>query len=75
MTEAFKSYKRSSPEDAARCLDQAIQHYAVKGNLRRAATHKQNLAELYEITIGDPARAAKTYDEAGNWFLNDNAES
>lgn len=75
LTEAFKAYKKTDPEDAARCLDGAISHYAIKGNLRRAATHKQNLAELYEVDIGDNVRAIKTYEEAGDWFSSDNAEA
>ena len=75
MQEAFKSYKRTSPEDAARCLDVAIQHYALGGNLRRAATLKQSLAELFEVDIGDQRRAIEAYEVAGDWYISDNAEA
>lgn len=65
MTEA---YRKDDPEAAARCLDKAIAHYCSKGNFRRAATHKQNLAELYEIELGDNARAGAAYEEAAGWY-------
>lgn len=46
-----------------------------KGNFRRAATHKQNLAEIYELEIGDQKKAIESYELAANWFENDNAEA
>lgn len=61
--------------DAARCLDVAINHYTSKGNFRRAATHKQNLAEVYEKEIGDMAKAMESYEVAAGWFESDNAEA
>jgi len=75
LVEAFKVYKKTDPLDAARCLDVAINHYTSKGNFRRAATHKQNLAEIYELEIGDPKKAIESYELAANWFENDNAEA
>ncbi|KAI7150476.1 hypothetical protein KC360_g230 [Hortaea werneckii] len=50
-------------------------HYTLKGNFRRAATHKQNLAELYEVEMGDGKRAAEAYETAAGWYENDNAEA
>ena len=38
----------------------AIQHYTLRGNFRRAATHQQNLAELLELEIGDMKKAIAT---------------
>ena len=75
LTEAYKSYRKDDPEDAARVLEQAINHYTMKGNFRRAATHKQNLAELYENDLGDLKRAMEAYEMAASWFENDNAEA
>lgn len=75
MTEAFKVYKKTDPLDAARCLDVAIYHYTIKGNFRRAATHKQNLAELYEVELGDNKKAIESYELAAGWFEADNAEA
>ncbi|KAH7398818.1 alpha-soluble NSF attachment protein [Phaeosphaeria sp. MPI-PUGE-AT-0046c] len=74
LTEAFKAYKKDDPESASRCLDKAIAHYCSKGSFRRAATHKQNLAELYEVELGDNTRAAAAYEEAAGWYESDNAE-
>ena len=75
LVEAFKSYRKSDPEDAARVLQQAISHYTNKGNFRRAATHQQNLGEVYEVEIGDRKRAAEAYEVAASWFESDNAEA
>jgi len=63
-----EAYRKDDPEAAARCLDKAIAHYCAKGNFRRAATHKQNLAEVYEVELGDNARAGAAYEEAAGWY-------
>lgn len=63
-----EAYKKDNPEAASRCLDKAIAHYCSKGSFRRAATHKQNLAELYEVELGDNTRAAAAYEEAAGWY-------
>ncbi|RMZ90313.1 hypothetical protein DV736_g2460, partial [Chaetothyriales sp. CBS 134916] len=75
LSEAFKVYRKDSPQDAARVLTSAIAHYTAKGNFRRAATHQQNLAEVYEVEIGDQKRALEAYDTAAQWFESDNAEA
>ena len=75
LTEAYKVYRKDSPNDAARVLTQAIQHYTSTGNFRRAATHQQNLAEIYEVEIGDQKKALAAYDTAAGWFESDNAEA
>ncbi|KIX97470.1 uncharacterized protein Z520_06922 [Fonsecaea multimorphosa CBS 102226] len=75
LTEAFKVYRKESPQDAARVLATAIQHYTAKGNFRRAATHQQNLAEVYEMEIGDQKKALEAYETAAQWYESDNAEA
>ena len=72
LQEAFKVYKEDYPEDAARCLIQSIDHYVYKGNYRRAATQKQNLAELYEQNK-DTVNARSAYSETAQWYEDDNA--
>lgn len=74
LVEAFKVYRKSDPQDAARVLDIAINHYTSKGNFRRAATHKQNQAEVFE-EMGDQKRAMDAYELAASWFESDNAEA
>jgi alpha-soluble NSF attachment protein len=76
LTEAYKVYKSAKAyPDAARVLQQAIKHYTTTGNFRRAATHQQNLAELYEQFYEPPDNAAAlaAYETAANWFESDNA--
>ncbi|KAI4126535.1 MAG: hypothetical protein LQ338_003691 [Usnochroma carphineum] len=75
LTEAYKCYRKTDPEEAARVLSQAITHYTSKGNFRRAATNQQNLAEIYEIELGDNKRAMEAYEVAAGWFEGDNAEA
>lgn len=75
LTEAFKVYRKDSPSDAARVLQTAISHYTSKGNFRRAATHQQNLAEVYELELGDQKKALEAYETAAQWFESDNAEA
>lgn len=75
LSEAFKVYRKDSPQDAARVLQQAIQHYTSSGNFRRAATHQQNLAEIYEVELQDQKSALQAYDLAAQWFESDNAEA
>lgn len=76
LIEAYKTYKRGDlPLEGARCLSEAIKHYTLKGNFRRAATYQQNLAELYEVDVGDNKKAIEAYELAGEWFMGDNAEA
>jgi len=75
LTEAFKVYRKGDPLDAVRCLDVAVNHYTSKGSFRRAATHKQNMGEVYENEIGDPKKAIECYELAASWFESDNAEA
>lgn len=56
-------------------LSSAIQHYVLKGNLRRAATQQQHLAEVYEVELGDTKKALEAYEKAAEWFDGDNAEA
>ncbi|KAL2825134.1 soluble NSF attachment protein [Aspergillus cavernicola] len=75
FNEAFKVYRKSDPEDAVRVLAYAIQHYVLKGNLRRAATQQQYLAEVYEVELGDTKKALEAYEKTAEWFDADNAEA
>jgi alpha-soluble NSF attachment protein len=58
-----------------RVLASAIQHYVLKGNLRRAATQQQYLAEVYEVELGDTKKALEAYEKTAEWFESDNAEA
>jgi alpha-soluble NSF attachment protein len=73
MVDAFKVYRKDDPEAAVRCLNVAVDRYCAKGNFRRAATHKENLGELFETQLGDNKRALECYEAAATWYEGDNA--
>ena len=73
MVDAFKAYRKDSPEDAARCLDVAIAHYCSRGNFRRAASHKESLGEIFETEMSDMKRALECYESAATWYEGDGA--
>src|SRR5271169_1054976 len=77
LVEAYKSYRRTDPQDAARVLKQAISLFTAKGNFRRAAGYQFNLAELYEAESElFPAKdALDAYDAAAEWYASDQADA
>ena len=72
---ASKAYRRCSPSDAARVLQQLIAFRKSEGEFRRATKPQQELAELYENELQDPPKAIEAWETAGRWFANDRAES
>jgi len=73
MVDAFKVYRKEAPQDAARCLEFAIDRYCSKGNFRRAASHKESLGEVYEQELNDPKSALACFETAAGWYETDNA--
>lgn len=73
LVDAFKAYRKDDPQAAARCLNVAVDRYCAKGNFRRAASHKENLGELYEVDLGDAKSALECYELAASWYEGDNA--
>lgn len=71
--DAFKAYRKDAPNDAVRCLKVAIDRYCAKGNFRRAASHSENMAEVYETQLGDTKKAVECYESAATWYEGDNA--
>ncbi|CAN8103286.1 unnamed protein product [Discula destructiva] len=71
--DAFKVYRNESPEDAVRCLEFSINQYCTKGNFRRAASHKENLGDLFENQLNDLKRACEAYEVAAGWYDGDGA--
>ncbi|KAG9246468.1 soluble NSF attachment protein [Calycina marina] len=72
-TNAFNVYRTIQPLDAVRVMDIAITTWTTKGNFRRAATHKEKVAELYELEINDLKKAIDNYKLAAQWYENDGA--
>ncbi|CCJ29730.1 unnamed protein product [Pneumocystis jirovecii] len=75
LVEAYKVYRKTNPEDAARVIETAIQMFTYRGNFRRAAGYKMDVAALYETELMDMQKALESYDEAGEWYSNDQAEA
>jgi len=77
LVEAYKSYRRTDPADAARVLKQAISLFTAKGNFRRAAGYQFSLAELFEqdSELFRPEEALEAYDAAGEWYASDQADA
>lgn len=75
LVEAYKCYKKDSPSDGARCLDKAIDFFALRGQFRRGANFKYELGEVYENQLRDFKNAISSFQEAGEWYLNDSAEA
>lgn len=75
MVDAFKVYRKDYPDQAVKCIDEAINRYTTKGNFRRAASHKENAAELIEVEMGDRKRAMAYYHDAARWYEEDGAKA
>ncbi|KAG6025475.1 hypothetical protein E4U41_001513, partial [Claviceps citrina] len=73
LVDAFKAYRKDAPADAVRCLKVAVDRYCVKGNFRRAASHNETMAEVYETQLGDAKAAVECYETAATWYEGDNA--
>jgi alpha-soluble NSF attachment protein len=73
--DAFKAYRKTDPQAAARCLKVAIDRYCAKGNFRRAASQKEQLGEHYEQELGDSKSALEAYETAAGWYESDNANA
>ena len=71
LEDAFKSYQKPCPEDAVRCLSQAIEHYLDKGKFYDAAKRMESLANYYKNDLGDQAKARSAYADAAQWYDNE----
>lgn len=75
MVDAFKAYRKEDPQAAVRCLNFAIDRYCAKGNFRRAATQKEQLADVFETELQDTKSALEAYETAAGWYEGDNANA
>lgn len=75
LVDAFKAYKQEDPASGAKSLEKAIEFFTVRGQFRRAANFKLDLAQLYEEELADYPNALKSYEDAGDWFESDSAQA
>lgn len=73
--EASKCYKKDDPAKCVQVLELAIDRFTKRGNFRRGATYRQQVAELYEQDLLDAPKAMEAYESAADWLAGDNAES
>lgn len=73
--EAFKSYRREKPSEAARVLQIAIELFTRRGNFRRAANYKMDLGDIFEQELQDTKAALGAYEDAGEWYSSDQADA
>ncbi|CDO94355.1 unnamed protein product [Kluyveromyces dobzhanskii CBS 2104] len=72
--EAYKCFKTgSSPSQAAESLSKSIDIFTRRGQFRRGANFKFELAELQEQQLQDFPSAIDNYEIAGDWYLQDQA--
>lgn len=58
-----------------RVLEKAISQFTLRGQFRRAANHQMELGELFEKELDDPTRAIDSFNTAGDWYFQDQAEA
>ncbi|KAF5104037.1 hypothetical protein DV451_001028 [Geotrichum candidum] len=75
LVEAYKAYKQTDPEDAARVLSQAVHLFTLRGAFRRAAGYQMDLGSIYENDLGNVELAVEAYEKAGDWYFEDQAEA
>ncbi|CEP63858.1 alpha-soluble NSF attachment protein SEC17 LALA0_S09e04082g [Lachancea lanzarotensis] len=74
FVEAFKAFKAGSlPEKACEALNKAIDIFTRRGQFRRGANFKAELAELLENELHDYAKAVEAYEAAADWYAQDQA--
>ncbi|KAJ1814978.1 vesicular-fusion protein S17 [Coemansia sp. RSA 2598] len=72
---ASKSYKKNYPEQAVDALTQAVALLAERGRFRMAASHKMEIARIYEEDLSDVEKAMAAYDKAAEWYSDEDSPS
>lgn len=72
--EAYKCFKTgTAPAKACEALSKSIDIFTRRGQFRRGANFKFELAELQEQQLQDFPNAIANYETAGDWYLQDQA--
>ncbi|KAH8919659.1 TPR-like protein [Atractiella rhizophila] len=72
---AAKSYKKCNPDLAVSNLERAIQILIEKGRFRQAADRKKEIGELYQEGEVDLVKALDAYEQAGDWYAQEDAHA
>ncbi|CCG83382.1 Putative uncharacterized protein [Taphrina deformans PYCC 5710] len=73
--EASKCYRKEDPSKCVQVLELAVDRFTKRGNFRRGANYRQQVAEIYELDLMDAPKAMEAYESAAEWLASDNAES
>ena len=73
--EASKCYRKEDSSKCIQMLEHAIDRFTKRGNFRRGANYRQQVAEIYEQDLMDAPKAMEAYETAADWLASDNAES
>ncbi|AET41032.1 alpha-soluble NSF attachment protein SEC17 Ecym_7184 [Eremothecium cymbalariae DBVPG len=73
FVEAYKCYKSSNPQKACEALEKAIGIFTRRGQFRRGAYFKFELADIQEFVLQDYPKAIENFEIAGDWYLQDQA--
>jgi alpha-soluble NSF attachment protein len=46
-----------------------------RGRFRQAADREKNIAELYKNEANDPRKALESFEQAGDWYLQEGASA
>lgn len=46
-----------------------------RGRFRQAADREKNIAELYKNEANDPKKALESFEQAGEWYLQEGASA
>lgn len=73
FSDAATCWRKTSPKEAAQCLERLISLVADEGRFSMAAKHEKDLAELYEKDILDIDSAMVHYERAAELYDQENA--
>ncbi|XP_011310003.1 soluble NSF attachment protein [Fopius arisanus] len=75
FVDAANCYKKTDANEAANCLQKAIEIYTDMGRFTLAAKHHQSIAEMYESEAVDLERAVHHYEQAADYFRGEESIS
>ncbi|XP_062392142.1 N-ethylmaleimide-sensitive factor attachment protein, alpha a [Sardina pilchardus] len=73
--DAGNAFKKSDPEEAVKCLGQAIEIYTDMGRFTIAAKHHITTAEIYENELLDVEKAVAQYEQAADYYKMEESTS
>uniref|UniRef100_A0A8C8K3V7 Alpha-soluble NSF attachment protein n=1 Tax=Oncorhynchus tshawytscha TaxID=74940 RepID=A0A8C8K3V7_ONCTS len=73
--DAGNAFKKTDPQEAINCLNQAIEIYTDMGRFTIAAKHHISIAEIYESELLDVDKAICHYEQAADYYKGEESKS